>query len=306
MSEFFSTTNVNTAPNITSVSSASGPTGGGNSVTISGTGFATGATVSFGGTNSSSIVVGSTTINTVAPAHAAGTVNVVVTNPGGQSATLTDGYTYGSAPAETVLLSDDFNDGSINAGKWIANNLYSGFTDPTVAVEETTRLEIGPLKQNIDGSHYNGIRSASAFNMTGAYVQVQLVQAPDSASLADAFFTIGLDVNNCYRVYVEGGTLFLQTKFGGVKQQPFTATFDPVNHAFWRLRHDAGTGNVVFETAPANGSAPGTWTQRFAGVWNTSAVPLTNILFELKAGTWRTETTASGTVVFDNFKAAKP
>jgi hypothetical protein len=162
------------------------------------------------------------------------------------------------------------------------------------------------MKQNLDGSHYNGIRSASSFNMTGAYVQVQLVQAPNSATLADAFFTIGADVNNCYRVYVEGGTLFLQTKFGGAKQQPFTTTFDPVNHAFWRISHDTDTGNFVFETAPNNGGAPGTWTQRFAGVWNTSAVPLTNVLFELKAGTWRTETTAGGTVSFDNFKAAKP
>jgi acid phosphatase len=306
MSEFFSTTNVNTSPGITSVSPANGPTTGGNSVTVTGTGFATGATVSIGGTNASAVVVGSTTINAVAPAHANGTVNVVVTNPGGQSSTLTNGYTYGSAPAETVLLADDFNNGSIDGAKWIVNNLYSGFTDPTVAVQETTELQIGPMKQNLDGSHYNGIRSASSFNMTGAYVQVQLVQAPNSATLADAFFTIGADVNNCYRVYVEGGTLFLQTKFGGAKQQPFTTTFDPVNHAFWRISHDTDTGNFVFETAPNNGGAPGTWTQRFAGVWNTSAVPLTNVLFELKAGTWRTETTAGGTVSFDNFKAAKP
>ena len=33
------------------------------------------------------------------------------------------------------------------------------------------------MKQGVDGSHYNGIRSASALNFTGAYAYVQLVQA---------------------------------------------------------------------------------------------------------------------------------
>ena len=36
----------------------------------------------------------STTINATAPAHTDGPVTVVVTNPGGESATLTSGYTY--------------------------------------------------------------------------------------------------------------------------------------------------------------------------------------------------------------------
>jgi hypothetical protein len=35
-------------------------------------------------------------------------------------------------------------------------------------------------------------------------------------------------------------------------------------------------------------------------------VPLGAILFELKAGTWQLESVAPGTVVFDNFRVAKP
>jgi acid phosphatase len=68
MSEFFTTT-PNTAPDPDVVSPSSGPISGGTSVTIKGTGFGTGATVSFGGTNTSATVVGSTTINAIAPAH---------------------------------------------------------------------------------------------------------------------------------------------------------------------------------------------------------------------------------------------
>ena len=96
---------------------------------------------------------------------------MVVTNSNGQSGTKTSAFTY-TAPAggETELLADDFNDASLNTSKWLANNLFSGFTDPTVAVSETQALNVGPLKQNTDGSHYNGIRSLTADLMAGAIV----------------------------------------------------------------------------------------------------------------------------------------
>jgi hypothetical protein len=135
---------------------------------------------------------------------------------------------------------------------------------------------------------------------------VQLIQAPGSNTAADAFYTIGLNVDNCYRMYVEAGSLILQSKIGGAKRTLLTVTFNAASHAFWRMRHDAISGQVVFETAPSNSGTPGTWTQLYAESWNTSAIPLAAVSFELKAGTWRIEGNAPGTVVFDNFKAAKP
>ena len=304
MSEFFSGA-PNTAPIVGGVSPASGPGVGGTTVTISGSGFAAGASVSFGGTAASNVtVVGSTTITAVTPAHSGGSVNVVVTNTGGESGTKVNGFTYNAG--ETLLLADDFDNGTIDASNWIANNLFSGFTDATVALQETTEFRIGPLKQGVDGSHYNGIRSASAFNFTGGYAYVQVVEAPNSATAADAFYTIGVNADNCYRMYVESGSLILQSKIAGAKQTLLTVAYNPTNHAFWRMRHDAGSGQIVFEVAPASGNAPGTWVQLTSGAWNTSAVPLSSVNFELKGGTWRTEANNPGMVVFDNFKAARP
>lgn len=293
------------APTVSSITPNSGSTAGGTSVTISGTGFISGATVTIGTAATNVNVVNSTTITALTPAHAAGPVNVVVQNPDSQSGSLTNGYTY-AIPPETVLLEDDFNDGAINGAKWLANNLFSGFTDPTVALQETTQFRIGPLKQGVDGSHYNGIRSTASFNFTGGYAYVQLVQAPSASTAADAFYTIGLNVDNCYRMYVEAGSLIVQSKIGGAKLTLLTVAYNPTNHAFWRIRHDAVSGQVVFEAAPNNAGAPGTWTQLTAAAWNTSAIPLSSVVFELKGGTWRTEANAPGTVVFDNFKAAKP
>lgn len=63
-------------------------------VKISGTGFLGIATVTLDRVSAKVTGVSSTLITAIAPIHAAGTVDVVVTNPGGQSATLTGGYTY--------------------------------------------------------------------------------------------------------------------------------------------------------------------------------------------------------------------
>ena len=296
------------APTVSSVNPTSGPTAGGTSITISGTGFAAGATVTVGGSVATGVIVNnSTTITATTPAHAAGAVDVVVTNSTGQSGSKLSAFTY-TAPAggETVLLADDFNDGSLNTSKWLANNLFSGFTDASVAISETQSLAIGPLKQNTDGSHYNGIRSLTSFDFTNGYSYVQLVQGPNPITAADAFFTIGLNVDNCYRMYVESGSLIVQKKIGGAKTTMLTVPYNSTNHAFWRIRHDAISGQVVFESAPSNAGTPGSWTVLYSEVWNTSGVPLNAVMFELKGGTWRIEGANPGTVVFDNFKAAKP
>ena len=295
-------------PSVSGITPNSGSTAGGTSVTINGSNFVSGATVSIGGTAATNIgFVSSTTLTATTPAHTAGTVNVVVTNPDAQNGTLTNGFTFTLPPSgETALLADDFNDGSIDSSKWTSNNLFSGFTDPTVSLQETQTFNIGPLKQNVDGSHYNGIKSAGAHNFVGGYAYVQLVQGPAANTAADAFFTLGLNVDNCYRMYLEAGSLIVQSKLGGAKQTLLTMAYNPTNHAFWRIRHDALTGQVVFEVAPASAGAPGSWVQLHAQTWNTAAVPLSSVVFELKGGTWRTEANNPGTVIFDNFKAARP
>jgi len=88
------------APTVTGVSPSSGSTGGGTSVTISGTNFASGATVSFGSVAATNVtVVNSTTITATTPAGTAGAVTVTVTNSGGPSGSLASGFTYVAAPS---------------------------------------------------------------------------------------------------------------------------------------------------------------------------------------------------------------
>jgi len=91
------------APTVTGVSPNSGPTTGGTAVTITGTNFATGATVTFGGTAASNVVVtNSTAITAITPAGSAGGATVAV-SVSGQSGSLTNGFTYIAAPTVTSV-----------------------------------------------------------------------------------------------------------------------------------------------------------------------------------------------------------
>jgi RHS repeat-associated protein len=86
-------------PAITSVTPVRGPLIGGNVVDISGTGFAMGQTqVKFGTVSATAVTVGAAThLTATAPAAISGSVEVIVTTPGG-TATLTSAYTYVPPP----------------------------------------------------------------------------------------------------------------------------------------------------------------------------------------------------------------
>ena len=117
--------------------------------------------------------------------------------------------------------------------------------------------------------------------------------------------TVGLDANSYYRVYIEAGALICQKRINGAKANLFVTTYDGTSQRYWRIRHDAAAGAVVFDTAPDSGGVPGSWVERYREAWN-AAVPLTAVQLELKAGTWQAEANPAGTVAFDNFKLAKP
>jgi hypothetical protein len=93
-------------PAVSSLTPATGPTGGGTQVVINGTGFAaTGldatSSVTFAGVPPASFeVVSPTQIDAVAPPHAAGLADVIVSSPAGTSAiSPADQFAYVAAPA---------------------------------------------------------------------------------------------------------------------------------------------------------------------------------------------------------------
>jgi hypothetical protein len=84
-------------PALTAVNPNSGTPSGGTNVVITGTSFVPGTTVMIGGSAATNVVVvNATTINARTPSHLAGNADVLVTNPLGQSSTLSNGFLYAS------------------------------------------------------------------------------------------------------------------------------------------------------------------------------------------------------------------
>ena len=97
-------------PSVTAISPSTGSTARPTPVTISGTGFLAGATVTVDALALNVTVVNSTTITAIAPAHAAGAVDVVVTNPSGSGGMLTAAFTYSFEEPFMVTPSTDLVD----------------------------------------------------------------------------------------------------------------------------------------------------------------------------------------------------
>ena len=95
----------NAAPTVTAVNPNNGPAAGTNTVTVSGTGFASGSTtVDFGANAGTSVNVTSSTSLTVVVPAGTGTVSVTVsTTSGGTSSPLVNAYTYNAPPTVTAV-----------------------------------------------------------------------------------------------------------------------------------------------------------------------------------------------------------
>ncbi len=121
--------NVLTAPTVSSVSPSSGPAIGGTALTINGTDFLNGATVTVGGAPCTSVVVLSATrISCDSPNGAAGAVGVSVTNSTGYESTLSQAFTYVAAP---TVLGVSPSSGSVSGGTALTitgTNFSSGAT----------------------------------------------------------------------------------------------------------------------------------------------------------------------------------
>jgi hypothetical protein len=249
----------NPAPTVTSILPTSGGTGGGTVVTISGTGFLSNPSVKFDGVPATNVSATATLITAAAPAHAAGKVNVLVTNSDGQSATLTQAFTY-ALPAPSIS-SVSPNSGPTSGGTAVTitgTNFQSGATvtfgalpatDVTVVGDTsiTVRTPLGPASQQLAVDVFVTNPDSTKATATGGFTYTVPALAvisitpntalpsgaPGAASTLVTIFGAGFNTTSLFSVTV-----------GGV---PATAV-QIVNAVTMRATvpvHAAGTGDVV-------------------------------------------------------------
>jgi hypothetical protein len=133
------------APSVMGLSPASGPTGGGTSVTITGTNLAPATEVLFGSISADGfIAISATSITAIAPAQLAGTVDVSVITPYGTSTTSSsDQFTYnGTTPTVTAI---DPVTGPTGGGRTVTvlGTNYNGATAVTFGTTAATDFSVG-------------------------------------------------------------------------------------------------------------------------------------------------------------------
>ncbi|MGW3723479.1 IPT/TIG domain-containing protein [Streptomyces sp. NPDC005133] len=132
-----------------SLSAASGPSAGGNTVTISGTGLATASSVAFGGNNATPTVTSDSLLSVTVPAGASGSVGVSVTTTGGANNGFS--YTYVDPPTITSLAPTS---GSTSGGTTVTitgtdlstteSVTFDGVTAPFGVINSTTVSAVTP------------------------------------------------------------------------------------------------------------------------------------------------------------------
>jgi hypothetical protein len=127
-------------PSINSVTPSSVLNTGGTSVTIAGTDFFGTPAVTFDGTAGTVTAVTSTSLTVTTPAHPTGIVDVVVTNPDGQYATLPNGLTY-TTPASPLPESGGIITSNGGAPVTVRGICWSTSPNPTIADNKTTNGE---------------------------------------------------------------------------------------------------------------------------------------------------------------------
>lgn len=139
-----------TSPTISSLNyTVGGIDGGGQSIVITGTNLDTVTSVLFDATSATIGSQNATTVTVTLPAHAAGLVNVTVTNPGG-SDTATNAFRYFDLDA----ISTERYEGSYGGAPWaVANgsyNLVEGLGAPAVGTAQG-----GYTPADFNGTNHN-------------------------------------------------------------------------------------------------------------------------------------------------------
>lgn len=244
-------------PDITGISPTAGPTGGGQTVTINGTGFTGATSVTFDGASVTFTVTSDTAISATTNAHAAGLVDVIVTTAGGAD-TLAGTYRFAGTPDITSITP--------NAGR------VSGGQTLTIAGTElwsVSAITFGGVSGQITTSNGTSATVVTPGHGAGA-VDVVITAAGGSDTTTNGFTYVAAPVitnisptsgpiAGSQRVTITGSNLgSASVTFGGSLGSLFTNSDTEI--LVDTPAHAAGEVAVVVSTVGGNATSPTPYT----------------------------------------------
>ena len=213
-----------TPPSLNTVSPAAGPLAGGQTVTLSGSDFASDTTVKFGGASATNVTLsGSGSITCVTPAGtASGAVDVVVTSATNGSATLSGGYTYqGQLTVTTITPTSGSVSGSTNVT--ITGTFFgtAGGANPTVS--------------------FGGV-SATNVQVTNGFTQISCTTPAHAAGLVSVVVTSPTNGN------ATAGTQFQYADLAATPRQSSSIAIAEVTSQLYVCNPESNTVSVFDAT----------------------------------------------------------
>ncbi|QXU40125.1 MBG domain-containing protein [Pedobacter sp. D749] len=254
------------APTVTALSPTSGPTGGGTSVTITGTNFSGTTAVTFGATSATGFTVNSATQITATAPAGTGTVDVRITTTGGTSATsASDQFTYVAAPTVTALSPTSGPTGG-GTSVTITGTNFSGTTAVTFGATAATGFTVNSATQitatapagtgTVDVRiTTTGGTSATSASDQFTYVQsataTPVVASPSNGNLITTTtptYTGTATADATVTVYVDGASIGFKTATGGNWSFTQPTSLTQGSHTVYATAQV--TGNAVSANSP--------------------------------------------------------
>ncbi|WP_288955244.1 LamG-like jellyroll fold domain-containing protein [uncultured Polaribacter sp.] len=269
------------SPTVTSVTypgddTAADPAGG-QSVTLTGTNFASGATATIGGTTVPSVsFVSATELTITTPAKTAGDYDIVVTNTDGGTATFVDGISYNGIPSWTTAS------GSLGT-------FASDTTVSTIALQAsepdagtiTFNITSGalPTGLSLTGADIDGTTSIETadtlYNFTVTAIDDENQSTPRAFSITVEKWVVPAPENFEIVTYTgNGGTQAITSKIGKAASFNGSSSYIDVNKkipeslnfsfSFWFQTTSTATNQYIFSTK-GNSATNGWWIQSDSG-----------------------------------------
>ena len=152
----------------------------------------------------------------------------------------------------------------IDTTKWYP---WAGPDGLATITESGGSINLSPAPGN--GGSQALVESIGTYELTNSSASVQILSVVSATGNVNTVFTVQLDWNNQLNWWYEYGYLYANYVLNGVQYPVATLTYNPIVHAYWRLRESDGT--TCWET-----SSDGTQ-------WTLQATAPTSTLFSLKA-----------------------
>lgn len=199
--------------------------------------------------------------------------------------------------ASSVGVMDRFED-QRDPEVWTPDSVHEGGYDPDLQVFPFGGLLHLRARGGLTGEHHLGFLTTREYDWTGGVAGMTIVQSPSAATEASLSLAILPQTAGWARITVSAGKIFFQSEKPVTREREGSSLpFDPTNHRHVRIRHLAGTNELVWETSPDKV----TWTERRKIV---SPFPVNVMRAEVETGTYQAEGNP-GEALVDDFVFAR-